>query len=263
MFRFQEYVSRFIVCSILSVCSLWVLEANASAPIFPNPFLEKLQTMLDGTVQASVSAPVEEQVVYVPTKEPVHDFIANNSNNKNSEYESYIRIHDNHIEGSVRFFGEDRIAHEYFITFPNGDVAKESVLRDYICNGGHICPGVTVSFRFPVYQTGTYRVEFLNTHGYPIINEPLAYQAESEREAREYNDIASAEDMIAHMNAERQKLGRAPLQVRADLTFLAYAKSLHMMHYDYVGHESPDKKRIVDFLPVYMERPVEIGENVA
>jgi hypothetical protein len=59
------------------------------------------------------------------------------------------------------------------VTLPNGDVRELDFAKGYIDTSGYLKTGVWITGSFPFRDTGTYKLEFVDSKGFAYVNIPL------------------------------------------------------------------------------------------
>lgn len=140
---------------------------------------------------------------------------------------SNIQISGGAFSGMLSFSGV-QVNQEYFVTLSNGDVRKEKLM--YLDTTGD-----TAILHFPVLRRGEYKIEVLDSYGFPFFQYDFFLgERFSRRGIDAANGIYTERDILKDINILRASLGRPPLQFDDLLQKIAGEKVQNMAKNSYV-----------------------------
>ncbi len=162
----------------------------------------------------------------------------------------------------------------YYVTLPNGDVRELDFAKGYIDTSGYLKTGVWITGSFPFRDTGTYKLEFVDSKGFAYVNIPLfqwkvwpvlPVLSEQEKLTIRKQQSTVERDSISAINRLRASLGRSLLSSdQKNLRAIAQARANYMAENDHIQHETKDGKNFMDVaIALWIKTPTRMAENIA
>ncbi len=175
----------------------------------------------------------------------------------NSGSISDISIRNGVFRGIVNLAGK-KISDEYFVTLSNGDVQKKKAVFFEWRND-------SVLVIFPVFRRGEYKIEILDSYGFPFFQYSFTLGKFGERSFPKKEEfMVTGEDIIRDINTLRMSLGRGVLSSDIILQKIAMEKSRNMAENNYIWHFTPEGYDVLDMAENMGISDLRVlGENVA
>lgn len=254
------FAKKFIFLSIVFTGGVFCFQ-NAFAFLVP----PSLDILLTTNQKEAPNTSFSEENFWIAAKKFSKNDEAYKMVSKISQYEhtsssgilSNIQISGGAFSGMLSFSGV-QVNQEYFVTLSNGDVRKEKLM--YLDTTGD-----TAILHFPVLRRGEYKIEVLDSYGFPFFQYDFFLgERFSRRGIDAANGIYTERDILKDINILRASLGRPPLQFDDLLQKIAGEKVQNMAKNSYVWHFTPEWYDILDLAKnIGISQFSTLWENVA